>query len=93
MSCPPASGSGLRPGRPGGGREAEQHARLAEEAAASLDYGQERLFAAMARALVCQAAGDYLGMADALGPCRTTPCWTAAAGCTRCCGGRCWPRA
>ena len=40
---------------------------LAEEAAASLDYGQERLYAAMARALVCQASGDYLGMADALG--------------------------
>ncbi len=50
--------------------EAERHARLAEEAAASLDYGQERLYAAMARALVCQAAGDYLGMAAALGPWR-----------------------
>lgn len=48
--------------------EAERHAALAEEAAASLDYAQERLPAAMARALVCQAAGDYLGMADALGP-------------------------
>jgi DNA-binding CsgD family transcriptional regulator len=48
--------------------EAEQHAALAERAAASLDYGQERLYAAMARALACQAAGDYLGMADALGP-------------------------
>jgi len=47
--------------------EAERHARLAEEVAASLDYGQERLYAAMARALVCQAGGDYLGMADALG--------------------------
>ncbi len=47
--------------------DAERHARLAEGAAASLDYGQERLYAAMARALVCQAAGDYLGMADALG--------------------------
>jgi DNA-binding CsgD family transcriptional regulator len=47
--------------------EAERHARLAAEAAASLDYGQERLYAAMARALVCQASGDYLGMADALG--------------------------
>jgi ATP/maltotriose-dependent transcriptional regulator MalT len=46
--------------------EAERHALLAEEAAASLDYGQERLYAAMARALVCQASGDYLGMADAL---------------------------
>ena len=41
-----------------------------EEAAASLDYGQEKLYAGMARALVCQAAGDYLGMADALGPWR-----------------------
>ncbi len=48
--------------------EAERHARLAEQAAASLDYGQERLYAAMTRALVCQAAGDYLGIADALGP-------------------------
>jgi ATP/maltotriose-dependent transcriptional regulator MalT len=48
--------------------EAERHARQAEEAAASLDYGQERVYAAMARALVCQASGDYLGMADALGP-------------------------
>jgi DNA-binding CsgD family transcriptional regulator len=51
----------------GAAGEAERHARLAEEVAASLDYGQERLYAAMARALVCQAAGDYLGMADALG--------------------------
>jgi DNA-binding CsgD family transcriptional regulator/antitoxin (DNA-binding transcriptional repressor) of toxin-antitoxin stability system len=51
----------------GAAGEAERHARLAEEAAASLDYGQERLYAAMARALVCQASGDYLGMADALG--------------------------
>ena len=32
-----------------------------------MDYGQERVYAGMARALVCQAAGDYLGMADALG--------------------------
>jgi DNA-binding CsgD family transcriptional regulator len=47
--------------------EAERHARLAEEAAERVDYGQERLFAGVARALVCQAAGDYLGMADALG--------------------------
>jgi DNA-binding CsgD family transcriptional regulator len=51
----------------GAAEEAERHARLAEEAAASMDYGQERLDAAMARALVCQACGDYLGMADALG--------------------------
>ena len=52
----------------GAAGEAEQHAQLAGEAAASLDYGQEKLYAAMARALVCQAAGDYLGIADALGP-------------------------
>jgi DNA-binding CsgD family transcriptional regulator len=50
--------------------EAERHARLAREAAASLDYGHERLYAATARALVCQAAGDYQGMADALEPWR-----------------------
>jgi DNA-binding CsgD family transcriptional regulator len=48
-------------------QEAERHAGLAGEAAASLDYSQERLYAAMAQALVAQAAGDYLGMADALG--------------------------
>jgi DNA-binding CsgD family transcriptional regulator len=52
----------------GAAEEAERHARLAGEAAASLDYGQERLYAAMARALVGQAAGDYPHMADALGP-------------------------
>jgi DNA-binding CsgD family transcriptional regulator/antitoxin (DNA-binding transcriptional repressor) of toxin-antitoxin stability system len=51
----------------GAADEAERHARQAEEAAASLDYRQERLYAATARALICQAAGDYLGMADALG--------------------------
>ena len=57
------------PGR-GAAAEAERNAALAGEAAASLDYGQERLYAAMARALVCQASGDYLGMADAFGPWR-----------------------
>ena len=51
----------------GAADEAERHARQAEEAAASLDYRQERLYPATARALICQAAGDYLGMADALG--------------------------
>jgi DNA-binding CsgD family transcriptional regulator len=59
--------AGCVPAGRGAAQEAERHARLAEEAAASLDYGQEQLYAAMARALVCQAAGDYLGMADALG--------------------------
>jgi ATP/maltotriose-dependent transcriptional regulator MalT len=62
--------AGCVPAGRGAAEEAERHARLAEEVAASLDYGQERLYAAMARALVCQAAGDYLGMADALGPWR-----------------------
>ncbi len=55
------------PAGQGQAEEAERHTRRAEEVAASLDYGQERLYAAMARALVCQASGDYLGMADALG--------------------------
>jgi DNA-binding CsgD family transcriptional regulator len=59
-------GAACVPAGRGAAEEAERHARLAEEVAASLDYGQERLYAAMARALVCQAAGDYLGMADAL---------------------------
>ncbi|HEV3295816.1 MAG TPA: AAA family ATPase [Streptosporangiaceae bacterium] len=52
----------------GAASEAGQHVLAAEEAAASLDYSLVRLQAAMARALVAQAAGDYLGMADALGP-------------------------
>ena len=59
--------AGCVPAGRGAAEEAERHAAMAEEAAASLDYGQERLYAAMARALVCQASGDYLGMADALG--------------------------
>ncbi len=54
----------------GDAEEAERHAVLAEQAAASLDYGQERLYAAVIRALVCQAAGDYAGMVTALGPWR-----------------------
>jgi ATP/maltotriose-dependent transcriptional regulator MalT len=54
----------------GAAEEAQRHARLAEEAAASVDYGQERVYAAMAQALVCQGSGDYLGMADALSPWR-----------------------
>src|SRR5262249_18630643 len=59
--------AGCVPAGRGQAEEAERHARLAEEAAASLDYGQERVYAAMARALVCQASGDYPGMADAFG--------------------------
>ena len=57
----------LVPAGRGAATEAEEHARLAADAAARVDYGQERVYAAMARALVCQATGDYLGMADALG--------------------------
>ena len=60
--------AGCVPAGRGAAAEAGRHAALAEQAAASLDYGQERLPAAMARALVCQAAGDYLGMTDALRP-------------------------
>jgi DNA-binding CsgD family transcriptional regulator len=60
--------AGFVPAGRGQTEEAERHAAVAEQVAASLDYGQERLPAAMARALVCQAAGDYLGMAGALGP-------------------------
>jgi len=62
--------AGCVPAGRGAVEEAERHVTLAEQAAASLDYGQERLPVAMARALVCQAAGDYLGMADALEPWR-----------------------
>jgi hypothetical protein len=60
--------AGCVPAGRGAAEEAEQHAQLAEEAAASVDYKQEGLYAAMARALVCQATGDYLGMAETLGP-------------------------
>ena len=51
-----------------GTAEGEQQARQAEEAAASVDSKPLKLYAGMARALVAQAAGDYLGMADALAP-------------------------
>jgi DNA-binding CsgD family transcriptional regulator len=77
----------------GQAEEAERHARLAEKAAARLDYSQERVYAAMARALVCQASGDYLASPARSVPGRTKRPWAAAAGCTRSCGGRCWPRA
>jgi DNA-binding CsgD family transcriptional regulator len=60
--------AGCVPAGRGAAGEAGRHAQLAGEAAAGLDYGAEKLYAAMARALVCQAAGDYRGMADALGP-------------------------
>jgi DNA-binding CsgD family transcriptional regulator len=59
--------AGCVPASRGQSEEAELHARLAEEAAGTLDYGQERVYAAMARALVGQASRDYLGMANALG--------------------------
>ena len=65
--------SGCVPASRGAAGEAERHAALAEQAAADLDYGQEKVYAAMARALVCQAAGDYLGIADALGPWQDDP--------------------
>ncbi len=47
--------------------DAERHVKLAEKAAEALDYGQERLYAGMARALLGQALGDYPGIAVALG--------------------------
>ncbi len=58
--------AGCVPAGRGASQEAQRHARLAEEAAASLDYAQERLPAAMVLALVCQASGDYPGMVGAL---------------------------
>jgi DNA-binding CsgD family transcriptional regulator len=54
----------------GQSEEAEAHAGVAEEVAASLEYGEEKVYGAMARAFACQAVGDYVGMADALGPWR-----------------------
>jgi DNA-binding CsgD family transcriptional regulator len=53
--------------------EAEQHVSLAQAAAADLPYGQERLYAGLARALTCQATGDYRGMARALEPWHNNP--------------------
>ena len=58
--------AGCVPAGRGATEEAEYHTRLAEKAAADLDYGQERLYAAMARALMHQAAGDYQGMAETM---------------------------
>jgi DNA-binding CsgD family transcriptional regulator len=51
----------------GATEEAERHAHLATEAANDLEYRQERLYSAMARAFVGQGAGDYPSMVDALG--------------------------
>jgi DNA-binding CsgD family transcriptional regulator len=59
--------AGCVPAGRGDASEAADHVALAEEAAAVLDYGQERLYAGMARALVCQAAGDHIGIVRALG--------------------------
>ena len=53
--------AGCVPAGRGAAEEAERHARLAEEAAASLDYGQERVYAAMARALVLPGVGRLPG--------------------------------
>jgi DNA-binding CsgD family transcriptional regulator/tetratricopeptide (TPR) repeat protein len=47
--------------------DAESHVNEAEATAASIDYVQERVYAVVARAMVCQATSDYLGMSDALG--------------------------
>ncbi len=58
--------AGCVPAGRGATEEAEYHTRLAEKAAADLDYGQERLYAAMARALMHQAAGEYQGMAETM---------------------------
>jgi len=52
----------------GQSEEADGHTSAAEEVAASLEYAEERIYGAMARAFACQAVGDYMGMADALGP-------------------------
>jgi hypothetical protein len=57
--------AGCVPAGRGATEEAVRHAAQAEAAAVTLDYGQERLYAGMARAFVCQAAGDYAGMARA----------------------------
>ena len=85
--------AGCVPAGRGAAEEAERHALLAEEAAASLDYGQER------------CTRRWPGPWSARRPATTwawptrwvtgmmTRPWMAAAGSTRCCGGRCWPRA
>ena len=74
-------------------QEAERHAGLAGEIAASLDYSHESLYAALAKALIAQAAGDYLGMADALVPYSDEAAADAEPGPWRRSGGRCSPRA
>jgi DNA-binding CsgD family transcriptional regulator len=58
--------AGCVPAGRGAMADAERHAAAAQEAAATLDYGQERLYAGMMRALLCQSRGDYAGMAAAL---------------------------
>ena len=65
--------AGCVPASRGATAEAGEHARQAEATAAQLDFGQERVYAAMARALIFQAAGDYLGMADVFSHWREHP--------------------
>jgi ATP/maltotriose-dependent transcriptional regulator MalT len=59
--------AGVVPAGRGVTADAERHAHMAAEAAATLDYGQERLHACMARAMVCQASADHAGIAAAMG--------------------------
>jgi DNA-binding CsgD family transcriptional regulator len=58
--------AGCVPAGRGAVADAERHTAAAEEAAAALDYGQERLYAGVMRALLCQSRADYSGMAAAL---------------------------
>ena len=61
-----APGGGVRADRAGRGRK-RNGTPGGGGSGGELEYGQERVYAGMIRALVCQAAGDYLAMADALG--------------------------
>ena len=58
--------AGCVPAGRGATADAERHTAAAEQAAAALDYGQERLYAGMMHALLCQSRADYAGMAAAL---------------------------
>ena len=55
------------PAARGSAAEAEDHVRLAEDAAAALDYSQERVYASTARALLFQASGDSAAIAAVMG--------------------------
>lgn len=75
--------------RPDEGLAAQLEHLAGEEAAASLDYGPEKLYAAMAGPWCARRPAITWAWPTRWATGGTTRPWTAEAGCTRSCGGRC----